>query len=427
MNEKKNSNKRKTIIRITKGKRMNEKKSPRKRKKTILIAAGIILIALIIFFNFKSQREKAIKVTVEKVTRQNLTSKISASGEVKPKKSVNISAHIPGRIIIIGVEEGQRVKMDDFLLKLESTQYEANADRDRARIQSSKADLIRAEAILRKDELYYERYKKLFEEDLISSEQLEAAKAQYDVSKAQHEAILFQIKQGEASLQSTLDNLQKTVYNSPIDGIITSLRVEEGEVALVGTMNNPGTVLMTIADLSVMEVEVEVDETDVVGLKIGQLSEVRVDAFPNKTIKGKVTEIGSSALQKLTSSEESKDFKVVITLENPPENLKPGLSASADIITAEKKDVLAIPISALVLREKEAEDPEKKEKQEEGVYLIEETRAKFSPVQKGIIGELMLEIISGLEEGQKIVIGPYSALRQLKDDMLIKPEKKKEQ
>lgn len=427
MNEKKNSNKRKTIIRITKGKRMNEKKSPRKRKKTILIAAGIILIALIIFFNFKSQREKAIKVTVEKVTRQNLTSKISASGEVKPKKSVNISAHIPGRIIIIGVEEGQRVKMDDFLLKLESTQYEANADRDRARIQSSKANLIRAEAILRKDELYYERYKKLFEEDLISSEQLEAAKAQYDVSKAQHEAILFQIKQGEASLQSTLDNLQKTVYNSPIDGIITSLRVEEGEVALVGTMNNPGTVLMTIADLSVMEVEVEVDETDVVGLKIGQLSEVRVDAFPNKTIKGKVTEIGSSALQKLTSSEESKDFKVVITLENPPENLKPGLSASADIITAEKKDVLAIPISALVLREKEAEDPEKKEKQEEGVYLIEETRAKFSPVQKGIIGELMLEIISGLEEGQKIVIGPYSALRQLKDDMLIKPEKKKEQ
>lgn len=427
MNEKKNSNKRKTIIRITKGKRMNEKKSPRKRKKTILIAAGIILIALIIFFNFKSQREKAIKVTVEKVTRQNLTSKISASGEVKPKKSVNISAHIPGRIIIIGVEEGQRVKMDDFLLKLESTQYEANADRDRARIQSSKADLIRAEAILRKDELYYERYKKLFEEDLISSEQLEAAKAQYDVSKAQHEAILFQIKQGEASLQSTLDNLQKTVYNSPIDGIITSLRVEEGEVALVGTMNNPGTVLMTIADLSVMEVEVEVDETDVVGLKIGQLSEVRVDAFPNKTIKGKVTEIGSSALQKLTSSEESKDFKVVITLENPPENLKPGLSASADIITAEKKDVLAIPISALVLREKEAEDPEKKEKQEEGVYLIEETRAKFSPVQKGIIGELMLEIISGLEEGQKIVIGPYSALRQLKDDMLIKPEEKKEQ
>ena len=427
MNEKKNSNKRKTIIRITKGKRMNEKKSPRKRKKTILIAAGIILIALIIFFNFKSQREKAIKVTVEKVTRQNLTSKISASGEVKPKKSVNISAHIPGRIVIIGVEEGQRVKIGDFLLKLESTQYEANADRDRARIQSSKADLIRAEAILRKDELYYERYKKLFEEDLISSEQLEAAKAQYDVSKAQHEAILFQIKQAEASLQSTLDNLQKTVYNSPIDGIITSLRVEEGEVALVGTMNIPGTVLMTIADLSVMEVEVEVDETDVVGLKIGQLSEVRVDAFPNKTIKGKVTEIGSSALPKLTSSEESKDFKVVITLENPPENLKPGLSASADIITAEKKDVLAIPISALVLREKEAEDPEKKEKQEEGVYLIEETRAKFSPVQKGIIGELMLEIISGLEEGQKIVIGPYSALRQLKDDMLTKPEEKKEQ
>jgi HlyD family secretion protein len=328
----------------------------RKRKRLFLFLLVIAVIAVIIFFNLQSQREKSIKVTVEKVKRDNLESIVSASGEVRPKKNVNISAQIPGRIVKIGVKEGQRVKSGDFLLKLESTQYEANADRDRAQIQSLKADLIRAEAAMNRDKNLYERQLKLFNSKLISTETLESSKAQYDISKAQYDAILFQIKQAQASLQSTLDNLEKTVYNSPIDGVITSLRIEEGEIALVGTMNNPGTILMTIADLSVMEVEVEVDETDVVGVRLGQPAEVRVDAFPEKSIKGTVTEVGSSALEKLTVAEESRDFKVVITLEDPPENLKPGLSASADIITAKKDDVLAIPISSLVLKEKEGEN-----------------------------------------------------------------------
>jgi len=406
---------------------MNEKRSFfKRRKKAIIISTVIVFIAIIVIFNLRSQREKSLRVTVEKVKKDSLTSKISASGEVKPKKNVNISAHVSGRIVKIGVEEGQRVKKDDFLLKLDSTQYEAMADRDRALISSYRAELIRAEATLKKDESFYLRQKKLFEENLISEEQLEAAEAQHDISKAQHKAILYQIEQAQASLQSTLDTLSKTVYNSPIDGIITSLRVEEGEVAIIGTMNNPGTVLMTIADLSVMEVEVEVDETDVIGVKLGHRAEVRVDALPDQTLEGKVTEIGSSALQQTTVSQESKDFKVVITLENPPDILKPGLSASADIITAEKKDVLAVPISALVLREKEEKENEGDDEQEEGVYVVENSRVKFYPVQKGIMGEMNIEITSGLEEGQEIVVGPYSALRQLRDDTLIKPEEKKE-
>jgi HlyD family secretion protein len=406
---------------------MSEKKSFfKRRKKAIIIFAVIAFIAILIIFNLQSQREKSLKVTVEKVKKENLTSITSASGEVKPKKNVNISAHVAGRIIKIGVEEGQRVKENDFLLKLDSIQYEAMADRDRALISSHKADLIRAEATLKKDERYYERQKKLYDEKLISEELLESANAQYEISKAQHQAILFQIEQAQASLESTLDTLSKTIYNSPIDGIITSLRVEEGETAMIGTMNNPGTILMTIADLSVMEVEVEVDETDVIGVEIGHRAEVRVDALPDQTIEGKVTEIGSSALQQTTASQESKDFKVIITLENPPESLKPGLSASADIITAEKQDVLAVPISALVLREKEEENS-KNDEQEEGVYVVENSRVKFFPVEKGIMGEMMIEITSGLEEGQEIVVGPYSALRQLKDDMLIKQEEKKEE
>jgi len=406
------------------GKVLIRMKKKRGRRRIIIIFIVIIVLGLIVYFNLQSQREKAIKVTVEEVKRENLTSITSASGEVKPKKNVNISAQVPGRIVKIGVEEGQIVKEGDFLLKLDATQYEANTERDRALILSYRAQLIEAEARLQKDKNFYDRQKRLFDEQLISREQLEAAKAQYDISRAQHRAINYQINQAKASLESSLDNLNKTTYNSPIDGIITSLRVEEGEIALIGTMNNPGTVLMSIADLSVMEIEVEVDETDVVGVQIGQSAEVRVDALPEQTIKGKVTEIGSSAIQKLTSAEESKDFKVVVTLENPPGELKPGLSASADIITAEKKDVLAVPISALVLREKDEEE-EKKKTEEEGVYVVTENRAKFQPVKKGILGEMKIEITAGLEEGQKIVVGPYNALRELKDDSLIKPEEKK--
>jgi len=407
---------------------MNEKRGFfRRRKKVIIIFAVIIFIGIIIIFNLQSQREKSIKVTVEKVEKHDLTSTVSASGEAKPKKNVNISAQMTGvhRIIKIGVEEGQTVKTGDFLLKLESTQYEARADRDQAIIRSQKAELIKAEAGLKKDESFYERQKTLFNEKLTSKEQLEAAKSQHDISKAHHESILYQIKQAEASLQSTLDNLSKTIYHAPIDGIITSLRYEEGEMVVLSTFTDP--ILMTIADLSVMEVEVEVDETDVIGVKLGQRAEVRVDAFPDQTLTGKVTEVGSSALQKTTSSEESRDFKVIITLENPPENLKPGLSATTDIITAEKKEVLAIPISALVLREKEDNEKERKDEQEEGVYVVEDSRVKFFPVKKGIMGEMMIEITTGLEEGQDIVVGPYSALRLLKDEMLIKPEEKKKE
>jgi HlyD family secretion protein len=411
---------------------MTEKTSfLKRRKKPLIILAILLVVGVIVVANLQSQREKTIKVTMDKVKKQDLTSIVSASGEVKPKKNINISAQVPGRIIKIGVVEGQEVKAGDFLLKLDSTQYEAIADRDQNFIRAANADLIQAEARLQRDKNAYERQQKLSDEQLISKDQLETTKTQYDISAAQTNAIRFQIKQAEASLKSTLDNLNKTTYNSPIDGVITSLRVEEGEVAIIGTMNNPGTVLLTIADLSVMEVEVEVDETDVIGVGLGQESNIRVDAFPETVFKGKVTEIGSSALQKTTggvSTQESKDFKVVITLENPSQKLKPGLSASADIIVAEKKQALAVPISALVLRDKAGADKSAPaaQKEEEGVYAVENARVKFLPVGKGITGGMMIEITSGLQDGQDIVTGPYASLRDLKDGVLIKTEPKKD-
>jgi len=407
---------------------MKEQKNPKSRRKKILIgSAVIVVIGLVVFFNLRAKREKSIKVTLEKAQLHDLTSMVSASGEVKPKKNIEISANVPGRIVKIGVVEGQEVKAGDFLLKLDSTQYEANAERDRALIQSFRSQLIQSEARMKREKNTYDRQKQLFDSQLISIEQLEAAKVQYDIAVAEVESIRHQIQQAEASLKSSVDSLTKTVYNSPINGIVTSLRVEEGEVAIIGTMNNPGTVLMTIADLSEMEVEVEVDETDVVGVKVGQKADVKVDALPSQILKGAVTEIGSSAIEKLTTTQqESRDFLVKVTLVDPPKSLKPGLSASADIITAEKKGVVAVPISALVLREKESKNPPSREKtEEEGVYVVDSGRAKFVPVTRGIMGGLLIEITSALKEGQEVIVGPYSALRDLKDGTLVKFEEKK--
>ncbi len=405
------------------------------KKKVFIIIAAVAVIALVVFLKLNSAREKPVKVNIEKVQRTDLTSIVSASGEIKPKKNINISAHVPGRILKIGVKEGQDVKAGDFLLKLDSTQYEANAERDQAMIQSYRAELIKADTTLRQTKNDFDRQKNLFDNGLISRDQLERAKTQYEIADAGQRAVNFQIAQAQASLKSTLDNLNKTVFSAPIDGVITSLRIEEGEVAIIGTMNNPGTVLMTLADLSVMEVEVEVDETDVVGVQLAQTANVRVDAFPNQVFVGKVTEIGSSALVKATTAttQESKDFKVVITLDNPSRLIKPGLSATADIISAEKKNILAIPISALVLVDKPAETGGTEKptantaaKSEEGVYAVVGGRAKFVPVKKGITGELLIEIVSGLSEGQDIIAGPYDALRQIKDGTLVKAEVKKE-
>ena len=405
-----------------------------KNKKVLFIIGAVVVIGLIIVLNLNSRREKSVKVTVEKAKRDDLVSIISASGEIKPKKNVNISAQIPGRIIKIGVVEGQEVKRGDFLLQLDASQYEANADRDKAFIQSSRAERIKVQAGLLQNKSVYDRQKNLFDNQLIAREQLDQAKTQFDIAEASLKSIDFQIEQAQASLKSSMDNLSKTVFGAPIDGIITSLRVEEGEVAIIGTMNNPGTILMTIADLSVMEVEVEVDETDVIGAELGQEADIRVDAFPGRIFKGKVTEIGSSALQKSgvasSSTQESKDFKVVVTLDDPSKQLKPGLSASADIITARKSNVIAVPISALVVREKKSEGDVKsksdKDNEEEGVYVVQNGRAKFVPVQKGIMGEMVIEVVGGLQEGQEIITGPYDALRGLKDDVLIKIEAKKE-
>lgn len=394
-------------------------------KKIFVIAVVLIVIFLIVFLNLRSKQRLGTSVEVDKVKKGELVAKVSASGEIKPRKYVNISSSVPGMIEKIYVKEGEKVKEGQILIKLDSAQYEASVARDKAYIDSLEEDLRNADTNLKKAEATYKRSNELHREQLISDEALENAKTQYETALAQKNSLLYRITQARASLQSTIDSLNKTIIRSPIEGVVTSLKVEEGEVAVIGTMNNPGTVLLTIADLSVMEVEVDVDETDVINVKLGQKAEVKVDALPDKILNGEVTEIGSSAKQSsllpssASTSREAKDFKVVVTLKTPPPVLKPGLSASTDIIIAEKKNVLRVPISCLVIREGE------NKKEEEGVFVVKDGKAQFRKIEKGIMGEMEIEILSGLNENDEIIVGPYKALRTIKDGDPVKVLKKK--
>jgi len=386
-----------------------------KHRKRLFVGGGIALVALIVLLNIaRPGNGKGADVTVEKAQQRDLVEKVSATGEIKPKKNVNISTDVAGKILKILVQEGQEVRKGELLMKIDSAVYEANAERDRETIAQSQAQLISQEATLKKARRYLERRQELFEQGLISREQYEDAVAQQEIAEANQTASRHLIEQARASLKSSTDAIGKTSIVSPIDGIVTSLKVEEGEVAIIGTMNNPGTVLMTIADLSVMEAEVLVDETDVVRVRPGKRAEVTVDAIPGAVVSGKVTEVGNSAIASAAGSE-SRDFKTVITLDQPPAALKPGFSASADIIIEEKKGVLSVPIAALVIQERD--DPAKKgaKVEREGVFVTEKGRAVFRELRKGIAGDMYIEVRDGLRQGAEVVSGPFAALKKLRD------------
>jgi HlyD family secretion protein len=401
-----------------------------KSKKKIIVAVILAVMALIVLINISSSGGKSLEVTTEKVQKRDLVEKVSATGEIKPKKNVNISTDVAGKIIKILAQEGEIVKKGQLLIKIDSAIYEANADRDREIISSSQADLVIQEANLKKARSFLTRRKQLYDEGLISREQFEDAGIQQEIAEANKQANLHRIAQAKASLNSTSDSIRKTSILSPIDGIVTSLKVEEGEVAIIGTMNNPGTVLMTIADLSVMEAEVLVDETDVVKVKIGKRAEITVDAIMGKIMNGKVTEVGNSAITSLSSTSstatESKDFKTVITLDHPPLTLKPGFSATADIIIEEKNDVLSVPISALVIVEKDDAAKKGGKSEREGVFVAAKGRSVFREVKKGIAGDMYIEIASGLKEKEEIITGPFAMLKKLKDGDKIKIARNKQ-
>jgi HlyD family secretion protein len=419
-----------------------------------------------------------VTVQAGEVVRQDLAQSVAANGEVKPKKSVNISSNAMGRIVNMPVKEGAHVRKGDLLISLEAIQTEADVEAaqaglmaaetelsgmasqikaNEAAIASAKADITRAQAELARAKTDMDRAESMNKAGLIPREQYDRARSDYDVAATAVTAAKARLDQSEAQAAQTLsqrestslrlaqqrtqvirakDQLSKTIITSPLDGMITYLPVNEGEIAIIGVQNQPGTTLMTIADMSVITAEVKVDEADIVNVRLGQEAEIKVDALGDQKLKGHVSEVGNSALNRsggTTSNngqQEAKDFKVVITLDDPPDTLRPGLSCTVTIITARTAKVLTIPIQALTVKEfDDPNDPLKKKKiEKEGVYIVKpDNTVAFKPVKTGITGTTDIEILEGLTEKEKIVTGPYQALRGLEDNKKVKveePEKK---
>jgi HlyD family secretion protein len=393
------------------------------RTKIIIATVVFLLIAGITAASIASKGKDGTPVTFGKVERTDLTSKVTANGQIDAQRKVDLSANVMGQIVNLAVREGDVVKKGDFLLQIDQKQLAASAQGAEASMRALFSDRDSARATLAEAQLTYERARSNVEQRISPQADLDRARASLDSARANVRAIEQRIEQSRANVAAARDTLSKTTMTAPMGGIITALPVEEGEVAVIGTMNNPGTKLLTIADMSVVEAVMEVDETDVPNVKVGQRATVTVDAYPNKTFEGVVTEVGSSPMVNSTGGAEAINFEVKIQLTNPPAGIRPGFSASADIITGTRLKSLAIPIQALVVREKPTKTPGAKAVEEEGVYLHKDGKAQFVAVTTGLAGDSNIEIVRGLSEGQQIVTGPFRALRDIKDGAKVREQK----
>ncbi len=398
-------------------------------KKWVIMAGGVVIVALIAVAIF-SRRDKSTAVEVEPVAKRDLIAVVSASGTLEPKHSVSISATTSGEVVRVDVTEGQRVKTGDFLLQLDPVNVAAGASGQEAAVGVARADLASAEAQLAFATEEFDRKRRLADADLIPRAELDAARAELRARRAAVDAARNRIRQNEAMLLSAKHDLSQVTITSPIDGVVTRVNVEPGEVAMIGTMNQPGTVLLVIADMAIMEATIDVDETDVVDLEVGQEAKVTVDAFPDTTFVGHVTEVGTSPKIVATASgpaDDSTDFEVVVTLDDKLPSAQSGLSCSSEIVTAERENVLTIPIQSLVVRSM-ADDAAGLDGvvEREGVFVVRNGTARFAPVRVGISGERYFEIRSGLEENDQVVSGSYQALRDLSDGDTVKIERKED-
>jgi HlyD family secretion protein len=446
-------------------------------KKIAIIAGVVVLLGAIVGFTVNQTQKNVVTVQTGKVVKQDIASTVTASGEIKPKNFVNVGANAMGRITRLFVKEGEHVKKGQLLAQLENVQSAADVEQMRATLAASQTDAVAADAALKtalaqsnsskaslaQAKVDCDRSQSLYQNQLIAKQDYDSKKAAYEVAQAVASQDVARVDQARASLDSAQghvkmakaqlvhydDVLSKTTYTAPYEGVVTNLPVHEGETVVMGIQNSPGSTLMTVADMSVITAEVRVDETDIVNVRLGQPGEVTIDAIPGQTFKGKVTEIGDNAIvrstgvstsQSTTSSQEAKDFKVVITLENPPDNLRPGLSATAKVTTGSEHNVLTIPIQALTMREKkdlEAQDNKakaskapaaappssaKKELQDlQGVFVITKSKkAEFHVVETGLTGSTDIQVKGGLQEGDEIITGSYKVLKSLRNGAGVK-------
>ena len=397
------------------------------RTRLILGAAVVLVLGTAATLFAVRQGDDGVEVRTEEVSRRDLVELVTASGNIRARRAVDISSDVSAKVSRLLVQEGEDVEQNQVLLRLDPAQYQAQVSRAEATLSQSRANEAREEANLIQARRNLDRLLGLQARDslLVSTQQIDDARTAVDVADAALESSRYGVSQAEASLDEAQDRLSKTIIRAPIDGKITRLNVEEGETVIIGTMNNAGSLILTISQLSVVDVVVQVDETDVPGISLDDSASVRIDAFPDRTFSGRVTEIGNSAIrppdQQTAGQEAAIDFEVVITLDATDAPLRPDLSATAEIVTATREGVLAIPIIALTVRERpdSVEAPEGtapgEMDDEEGVFLVEEGEVTFTAVQVGITGREHFEVLSGLEEGQTLVAGPYQAIRQLED------------
>ena len=409
-----------------------------------LIIGGVIVVVGLIAANLLKSGTKSTEVDMDTIERQDLVETVTASGTLTPKRKVDVSANTMGKVTRLAVAEGDRVDAGQFLLEIDPTEFESVVRGYEAAVRTARADLQVSQATLEKTRLDLERIRIFFEGDLASQEQLEAAQTNLRVDEARVAASEARFRQAEANLDRAEYDLEKVTITAPMGGVVTRLNVEEGENAIMGTLNNPGTVLLVIADLTTMEAEVDVDETEVVRIALGQPVRVEIDAFPDTTFAGEVTEIGNSPIYTSTGqSQRAVDFKVTVTLIDQVDGVRPGLSAEAEITVAESDSALSVPIGAVIIRDwpprersgrrtaRGSVDPESaaadsvEREEREGVFVVEDGTVAFRSVELGITGEEDFELLSGAEEGQRIVTGPFRELRELEHGDAVKEAKKK--
>jgi HlyD family secretion protein len=424
------------------------------RKKLLIGTAVVVVLGGLAYANLRWERTPTTEVTVEKIARHDLEAIVSASGKVEPARQVNISAETMGRVVSLSVVEGQDVKVGQPLLEIDPRNLEtavqnreaslatarAMLDQTRTQVENARVNLQQAKDTLRRSE-------GMWEAGLIAREQLErdqnAVKMRETDLVVSEQSVKTQeqrIRQEQATLQSARNDLTKVQMVSPINGIVTRRNIELGETAVVGTMNNAGTVLLTIADMGVIETEIEVDETDVPFIRVGQPARITIDALPNQTFPGRVTEVGNSPIQATGNAATGRatNFMVVVTIDGQVPNVRPGFTCTAEITTATRSQALGVPIQAMTVRELVVDaqgqivpapappagssepvtqelQPGQSRKEIEGVFVVRSGKASFVPVATGIAGERFFEVLNGLQEGDEVITGPFASVRSMRD------------
>ena len=401
------------------------------KRHRVKIIVGVILLAVagLLGSGIYKKQHQATEVSVAKVKFQDVVAKVTANGKIQAENKVDLSALIMGQIVNLVVREGDRVKEGDFLLQIDKKRAAAEEAGSAAAVQASLADLDSARAARDQAASDLERSRKNHEAGIVPDADYQRAQSSYDGAKGAYQAAEQRIEQNRAIVNANHDTVTKSTVRAPISGIVTSLRVKAGEVTVLGTMNNAGTQLMTISDMSAVQAVLMVDETDMPNIALGQKVMLTLDSYPGRKFDGVVTEVGHSPIQKddselqgLITTTEAINFKVKVKISEPPPSIRPGFSVTADIITGSKSNVPTIPLAAVVIRDslKGEKDASGRIKTEEGVYTMADGKVRFVPIKTGLTGELDIEVENGLKDGEAVISGPFKTLRTIKEGDKVK-------